>query len=149
MLLLRFFTAYSADTSPNLPKQLLDLGLGTSSALLHTHMHVHSDSSIMRHITQVAVVHVRRTTHADSARADVASSEPWLQQASRCPRSPKVRGGQAQPFAHAMGKRKRDRGDLPLGVQDQVRMGPPRLARAVRREVLVLSYLGPDCERTT
>lgn len=126
MLLLRFFTAYSADTSLNLPKHILDLGLGTSSALLHT-LH----TCMCTHTP-----HNHETYHASGSRScatnDSCRLGPGgrcqlraLVAASRCPLSPKVRGGQAQPFAHAMGKRKRDGGDLPLDVQDQVRMGPP------------------------
>lgn len=96
-----------------------------------------------RHHTQVAACLGRpceTTTHADSGRADVASSQSHR---CRCARSPKSvaarRSRQAkQRFAHGNGEAKAGRW-RPLDVQDQVCMGPPPTGKAGTKQ----QYLGP------
>ena len=139
MLLLRFFTAYSADTSLNLPKHILDLGLGTSSALLHT-LH----TCMCTHTP-----HNHETYHASGSRSCATNDSCRLGPGGRCQlmRVPLVQLGvpspkkpwraEAQRFAHTMGKRKR-LGRPPLDLlacydQDQVRMGPPPTGEAGTR----------------
>ena len=134
---------------------MLHRGLGTSSYIVCTPAAASSQSqAASRHHASIgsSPIHVKPTPHADSGRADVASSE-------RCrmgvPSPKKPWRAEAQRFARTMGKRKRLGKRPPL---DLLELAPLRIRsawdhpdwrRLVRSKLYI--FLGPiianRCER--
>jgi len=133
--------AYSADTSAYVPNTSCSIGALVQVQLSSLQQPPHNHRQ-HRDITQSIgspPIHVKPTPHADSGRADVASSE-------RCrmgvPSPKKPWRAEAQRFAHTMGKRKRLGKRPPL---DLLELAPlrirsawdhPRLAKAGTKQAV-------------
>ena len=134
--------AYSADTSAYVPNTSCSIGALVQVSTSFTPAAASSQSqAASRHHASIGSlpIHVKSTPHADSGRADVASSE-------RCrmgvPSPKKPWRAEAQRFAHTMGKRKRLGKRPPL---DLLELAPlrirsawdhPRLAKAGTKQAV-------------